>query len=56
MNVPPLLAVPVQAGLCKFEDIYRLPLDAFLDMNEILIVKAENERRYFEYERSKGKQ
>ena len=54
MNIPALFATPVSAGLCQYGDIYRLSLDDFLNMNEILLVKSENERRLYEHERAKN--
>ena len=36
---------PVDAGLCSYPDIYRLSMEDFCNMNEILAVKYENQRR-----------
>ena len=44
-NIHPLLVGPVSAGLCGIGASRELTLDDILDLNEILIVKAENERR-----------
>ena len=44
-NVHPLLVGPVSAGLCGIDAGRTLTLDDVLDLNEILIARAENERR-----------
>ena len=44
-NIHPLLVAPIVNGLCKYGSIYTLSLEDFFDMNEILMVKFENERR-----------
>lgn len=45
INIPPVLAWPIMAGLCTYKDIYELSLEDFYNMNEILQVKHENEYR-----------
>jgi hypothetical protein len=44
-NFPPILTPAISAGLCDYKDIYHLSLEDFMNMNEILMVKNENERR-----------
>ena len=44
-NFPPILVAPISEGLCAYKDIYELSLEDFINMNEIVMVKHENERR-----------
>ena len=44
-NFPPILVPAIVHGLCDYKDIYTLSLEDFMNMNEILMVKNENERR-----------
>ena len=46
-NFPPILVPAISAGLCDYKDVYTLTLEDFLNMNEILTVKNENERRAY---------
>ncbi|MCY3554985.1 MAG: hypothetical protein OXH56_06635, partial [Gemmatimonadetes bacterium] len=48
-GLDPYLAAPVMAGLCGYVDIRdRLSLDEVADLNEGLLVRAENDRRRYE--------
>ena len=44
-NFPRFLAGPVMSGMCSFKDIHILALDDFSDMNELMMVRCENETR-----------
>lgn len=44
-NFPAILAPAISAGMCNYKDIYVLSLEDFINMNEILMVNNENERR-----------
>ena len=44
-NIHPYLVQPITHGMCQYRDIYELGLEDFFDMNELLQVKFENERR-----------
>jgi len=37
--------MPIDAGLCTFSDMYKLNIDDFADMNEILTVRYENKKK-----------
>ena len=43
--LPRVLSAPIEFGLCSYKDIYELELFDFICMNELLMVKWENERR-----------
>lgn len=45
VNIPPFLAAPVGAGLCRYSELKTLTLNEVADMNKILAVRAENEHR-----------
>ncbi len=45
VNIAPFLSIPIDAGLCNFGDVHKLDIDDFADMNEILMIRAENNRR-----------
>ena len=63
-NVEPFFAHPVAAKLCKLSDIRNrgrdgdpiIDLAGVCDLNEFLIVQAENERRAQKAAEKKGKQ
>jgi len=40
-----VFSIPILAGLARYSDIYELTFEDFIVMNEILIVKYENEHR-----------
>ena len=45
VNLPPFISGPIDAGLCLYGDIKSLDIDDFANMNEILAVRQENQRR-----------
>ena len=48
-NIHPFLAAPIAAKLCSYIDIRdNLSLNEVADLNEILIVQGENERRAYD--------
>ncbi len=47
--------MPIDAGLCSYGDIYTLSIDDFANMNEILMVRSENEKRARAVEERKRK-
>ena len=44
-NIPMILSAPISFGLCHYGAVHALSLEDFYNMNEILSVKFENERR-----------
>jgi hypothetical protein len=42
-----ILAIPIMHGLARYSDLYSLTLLDFMRMNEILLVKNENESRAY---------
>ena len=48
-EIPPLVAAPLAAGLCTWKDVNtdgeNFCLDSMWKLNEMLLVRAENERR-----------
>ena len=50
-----LLAVPIMHGMATVSDLRTLELGDFMLMNEILLVKFENERRAREYAERKAR-
>ena len=52
-----MIAAPIAAGLCTYVEVRNhLSLDEILDLNEILIVRAENEHRAYLAAEAKAKQ
>ena len=46
MNIPPFFAAPLSAGLVTYREMRDdLTIDEVADLNEVLIVRGENERR-----------
>ena len=54
-NFPSILTPAISAGLCDYKDIYTLSFEDFMNMNEILMVKNENERRAYKASERKNK-
>lgn len=54
-NFPPILVPAISSGMCDYKDIYTLSLEDFMNMNEILMVKNENERRAYKASERKSK-
>ena len=57
MNLDPFFAVPIGAGLCTYTEARdMLSLDEIADLNEVLLVRTENERRAHDAAERKAKQ
>lgn len=49
-NIPPIFSGPISAGLVRIEQLYQpgIGFDDILDLNEIMMIKNENEYRSVE--------
>ena len=55
--MPSFFSVPIDAGLCTYIDCRdHLTLDEVADLNEILAVRYENERRAYEEAERRARQ
>lgn len=52
LNIPPFIANPILGGLCTYSELLTMSIDEVADLNELLVVRAENERRAAAYEQS----
>lgn len=49
LNIPPFIANPILGGLCTYSELLTMSIDEVADLNELLVVRAENERRAAAY-------